>query len=93
MDTGPLRICMVTSEVAPLAKTGGLADVSAALARYLCAAGHDVRLLMPAYDVIDPALIEPEPVPELQDLHMDLGGERIRYAVDATPLPDGGPVV
>ncbi|MEJ2602191.1 MAG: glycogen synthase [Gammaproteobacteria bacterium] len=84
---------MVSSEVAPLAKTGGLADVSAALVRYLSAAGHDVRLLTPCYDVVDPALIESEPVPELQDLRMDLGDESIHYAIDATPLPDRGPAV
>ena len=39
----PLRICFIASEVAPLAKTGGLADVAGALTKYLHAAGHDVR--------------------------------------------------
>ena len=42
---GPsLRVCFASSEVAPLAKTGGLADVASALPRYLHSAGHDVRL-------------------------------------------------
>ena len=41
----PLRICFIASEVAPLAKTGGLADVAGALPRHLHAQGHDVRVV------------------------------------------------
>ena len=45
----PLKIFLACSELAPLAKTGGLADVSAALSSYFDAAGHDLRVLMPYY--------------------------------------------
>lgn len=45
----PLRILFATSECAPWAKTGGLADVSAGLTAALVALGHDVRVLLPAY--------------------------------------------
>jgi len=45
----PIRALYVTSEVYPLAKTGGLADVSAALPAALRELGIDVRLVMPAY--------------------------------------------
>jgi starch synthase len=44
-----LRVLFVSSEIYPLAKTGGLADVSAALPDALAALGVDVRLLMPGY--------------------------------------------
>ena len=44
-----MRILFVSSEVFPLAKTGGLADVSASLPRALQALGHHVSVLMPAY--------------------------------------------
>ena len=44
-----MNVLFVTSEVAPLAKTGGLADVSAALPAYLAQAGHDIRTFMPFY--------------------------------------------
>jgi starch synthase len=44
-----LRVLYVASEVDPFAKTGGLADVAAALPRALVAMGHDVRVLMPRY--------------------------------------------
>lgn len=43
---------MVAAELAPLAKTGGLADATAGLSRALCAAGHDVRVLLPAYSSV-----------------------------------------
>ncbi|OQW90854.1 MAG: starch synthase [Beggiatoa sp. IS2] len=44
-----LRVLFVTSEVFPLVKTGGLADVSYALPRALRDLGVDVRLLIPGY--------------------------------------------
>jgi starch synthase len=44
-----LNICAIASEVVPLAKSGGLADVASALSRQLTASGHDVRLFMPFY--------------------------------------------
>ncbi len=44
-----MKLLFATPECAPLAKTGGLADVSAALPLALQALGHDVRVLMPAY--------------------------------------------
>jgi starch synthase len=46
---GP-RILMVASEAYPLAKTGGLADVLAALPNALRGLGVDVRLLLPGYE-------------------------------------------
>jgi starch synthase len=44
-----LKILFVTSELAPLVSTGGLADVACALSKALKAQGHDVRLAMPCY--------------------------------------------
>jgi starch synthase len=46
---GPLRVLFVTSECTPWSKTGGLADVSAALPAALRALGADVRIMTPAY--------------------------------------------
>jgi len=47
--TQPLRILLISSEVEPFAKTGGLADVAGALPQALATLGHDVRVLMPKY--------------------------------------------
>ncbi len=44
-----LKVLFATSEVAPLIKTGGLADVSGALPAALRALGVDVRVLVPGY--------------------------------------------
>ena len=44
-----MRVLYITSEVYPFAKTGGLADVSAALPAALRELGIDVRLLVPGY--------------------------------------------
>jgi starch synthase len=44
-----MRVLFVSSEFYPLAKTGGLADVSAALPAALKSRGIDVRVLLPGY--------------------------------------------
>jgi len=44
-----MKIAFLASEVAPYAKTGGLADVVGALPRYLAKSGLDVKVFMPLY--------------------------------------------
>lgn len=44
-----MRIALVCSEAVPFAKTGGLADVTPALAKALSRAGHEVVLVLPHY--------------------------------------------
>ncbi|MGC8469954.1 MAG: glycogen synthase GlgA [Acetobacteraceae bacterium] len=44
-----LRVLFATSELFPLAKTGGLGDASAALPAALAALGADVRAVLPGY--------------------------------------------
>ena len=48
-----LKVMMVTSEVVPFAKAGGLADMVGALAQALTGLGHDVRIVLPRYYSVD----------------------------------------
>lgn len=47
-----MKILIAASEVAPFAKTGGLADVAGSLPKALKRLGHDVRVVMPCYKQI-----------------------------------------
>jgi starch synthase len=44
-----MKIAMLSSEIAPFAKTGGLADVLGTLSTALEKRGHEISLIMPAY--------------------------------------------
>jgi starch synthase len=47
-----MNVLFVSAEVAPLIKTGGLADVAGALPAALRRIGHDVRIVMPRFRVL-----------------------------------------
>ncbi|MEM7482589.1 MAG: glycogen synthase [Acidobacteriota bacterium] len=83
-----MRICIAASEVTPFAKTGGLADVAAALPRYLAGAGHDVRLFLPFHSRIDLGDAPVHRVDFLTDVPIRLGAHGFRYSVFTTPLPE-----
>jgi starch synthase len=51
-----MQVLFVTSEIAPIIKTGGLADVSAALPAALYKMGVDIRVLLPGYPQVLKAL-------------------------------------
>lgn len=55
-----LKVLFAASEVAPLIKTGGLADVSSALPAALRAIGVDVRVLVPGYSQVIAQLVQYE---------------------------------
>ena len=63
-----MRVLSVTSEIYPLVKTGGLADVAGALPLALAAEGVEVRSLVPGYPAVMAALEGAGPVLALPDL-------------------------
>ncbi|MBN1268332.1 MAG: glycogen synthase GlgA [Kiritimatiellae bacterium] len=52
---GGLKILFVASECAPFAKVGGLGDVVSALPKVLRRMGHDARICLPLYAMVDRA--------------------------------------
>lgn len=70
-----LKILIAASEVVPFAKSGGLADVVGALPRALHALGHDVRVVMPRYYVIDKEKYELKPLEGALGVPMGIMGE------------------
>jgi starch synthase len=75
--------------VAPFAKAGGLADVCGSLPRALAALGHEVRVVMPAYQSVEAALhsgeqgVRPHPV----TLQVPLGTGKVTAGVLEATLP------
>jgi starch synthase len=67
----PIRVLSVASEVYPLVKTGGLADVAGALPVALKAEGVEIRTLVPGYPGVMKAL---EAAEELVRLPQFFGG-------------------
>ena len=55
-----LQVLSVASEVYPLVKTGGLADVVGALPAALLPAGIVLRTLIPSYPAVVDALPKPQ---------------------------------
>lgn len=102
-----MRILMVCSEYAPIAKVGGLADVTAGLGEWLARNGHEVAIVMPFYrgmkdpkpELSEKPLLGPKPVPgdessnyAVYRLNTDGHGDRPAiYLVDA-PSRFGGSV-
>lgn len=82
------RICFVASEIAPLAKTGGLADVAGALPRYLQQRGHDIRLFMPLYSSIGLSALGATHLDVCQDVEIELGMHRYRFSLLEARLPN-----
>ena len=85
------RVLFVSAEYAPFAKAGGLADVSAALTRYLHRRGDDVRVFVPFYREVAVQPFERSPVDYLQNLEITLGEHVYSYRILRATRPGSEP--
>jgi len=83
----PLKICMLSSEMLPYAKTGGLADVAGALFGELAGLGHDIHAFMPLYASIRAGGRSFTPIEEVQAVTIVIGAERIEFSLFGSPFP------
>jgi starch synthase len=87
-----MRILMASTELWPLAKVGGLADMVGSLARAIAGEGHDVRCALPAYNTATAALPEDAKIASKHTVTLDAAGFRARVSLrlvesDALPAP------
>jgi len=78
-----MKVMMVASEVAPFAKTGGLADVLGALPRALHKLGIETSVVLPRSRGMAPG----QPVLSFQ---AEIGNETVAGAIEQTSFPGSG---
>lgn len=101
MNNLQYKILFASSEVYPLIKTGGLADVSQALPRALHELKQDVRIIMPAYRALNKLVKQSKLIASKSFLENEVNlyettlpeSDIIIWLVDCPPLFDreGGP--
>jgi starch synthase len=80
-----VNILFLSSEAAPFAKAGGLADISSALPRHLHERGHDVRLFLPMYARVQKEGRTFDTV--VREASIQIGPHRLVFSVHSTLLP------
>jgi starch synthase len=87
MASKKFKILFVTSEVVPFVKTGGLADVSAALPQMLAELGHEVRIVVPKYGAVDDRKFKIHEVVRLKDIQIKIGDKDVTFSIKSCFLP------
>jgi starch synthase len=82
-----LKLCILSAEIVPYAKTGGLADVAGALVRNFSALGHDVRAFMPLYPIVRRNHPELQPVLGAQRAALTIGDTEYWFSLLTTGFP------
>jgi starch synthase len=85
-----LKVLLVSPEVVPFAKTGGLADVTGSLPQALKRIGCDVRVVMPFYRVVQRAEFKYKAL--LEDIEVSLGTLSLKGNIQLTRMDGNMPV-
>lgn len=87
MNKDKLKVLLVSPEVVPFAKTGGLADVTGALSKVLSRMGCEVKTILPKYKMVDEKKYGLEnvnrPLPEIR-----IGEKEVKFKIKKCHLPD-----
>jgi starch synthase len=84
---GKMKILFVSSEVAPFARAGELADVASSLPKMLKETGQDVRVITPQYRSTNERKYVLRDVIRLQNIPVPLGRETVPVHVKSAFLP------
>ncbi|MBI3316384.1 MAG: glycogen synthase GlgA [Candidatus Omnitrophica bacterium] len=82
-----MKIVFIASEMAPFAKTGGLADVTGSLPREIRLLGHEVIAFVPRYKSVDPMSLGLEVA--VERLRVPMGSEKEAARIYKTRLDSG----
>jgi starch synthase len=88
--TEPLKVWFLASEVAPFAKTGGLADVAGSLPPCLKSLGVDIKVGLPFYRTVKDGSFEIKK--SFEGLEVPLGDTILRGDILETSTEEGVPV-
>jgi starch synthase len=82
-----LKVCLLSSEIMPYAKTGGLADVAGALVQEVRQLGHEVHAFMPLYSAVRRAHPELRPVTGVDQVPLIIGSTRYQFSLQTATFP------
>jgi starch synthase len=75
-----MNILLASPEMAPFAKTGGLADVTGSLPRHLCKNGIEVSVVIPKYKTV---AVQSKPV---GDIHVEIGSQVVSGTIEQSTI-------
>lgn len=76
-----LKLSILSSEIVPYAKSGGLADVAGALIQELKLLGHDVRAFMPLYAAVRRSEPQLQLVPGAEQIPIAIGTTEYEFSL------------
>ncbi len=87
MKEKELKVLIVSPEVVPFAKTGGLADVAGALPEALASLGHQVKVILPKYKMVDEKKFNLKEIP-LSLPEIPMGEKKIKIRLKSSHQKD-----